>query len=300
MLPNFVCPGTARGATTALYYLLIQHPQVFLPSIKETRFFSRDYEKGLSWYEQKYYANVKDEIAVGDISPVYLVDERCPERIHDSLGPDIGLIFMLRNPVERAYSHYCMLRNHQFEDLSFEEAIAIDEPARIAKSLKYYENEYGFQYLKESTYSLAIQRYLRYFQPDRIKYIVFEEFIADVENHLLDILGFLGVKDRYEFDLDVYKNPKTASGPSKVNQVFYTNPLVKKTRDVIQSKTSWKAQSLLKKLKTKLLTKSSSEVPAMAKKTQEELYAYFDDEIARLEGLLDKDLSVWKKQKVSV
>ena len=294
MRPNFICPGAARSATTALYYLLIQHPQVFLPSIKETRFFSRDYEKGLSWYERQYYADVKDETAIGDISPVYLIDERCPERIYETLGSKVRLIFMLRNPVERAYSHYCMLRHHQFEDLSFEKAIVRNERDRIAKSLKNYNHEYGFQYLKGSSYSQTIQRYLRYFQPDRIKYVVFEEFISDMKHHLFDILSFIGLHDRYEFELDVYTNPRTVAGFSKINQLFYRNSLIQKARDLIQLKTGWKTQSLLKKLKTALLAEHMSQAPAMDENVRKHLYNYFEGETMRLEVLLGKDLSMWK------
>ncbi len=296
MLPNFICPGAARSATTALYYLLIQHPKVFLPSLKETRFFSRDYEKGLTWYGQQHYPNVKDEVAIGDISPAYLMDERCPQRILKALGPEIKLIFMLRNPVERAFSHYGMLRNHQFEDLPFEQAIERDEPTRIAKSLEYYGHEYAFQYLKESTYSRAIQRYLDLFDKDRIKYVVFEEFVEDTEFHLLDILSFLGINDKFEFNLDVYKNPKTVSGSSKMNKLFYSNSVIKNVRDFVQLRTGWKFQSFLKKIKTTLLGGRGSEaMPLIDEELRKRLYRDFEDETTRLEALTGKDLSVWRK-----
>jgi hypothetical protein len=295
MLPNFICPGAARAATTTLYYLLIQHPKIFLPAIKETRFFSQDYEKGLLWYKQKYYADVRDEAAIGDISPVYAIDERCSERIFRGLGEDVKLLFMLRHPVERAYSHYCMLRNHQFEDLPFEKALTLDEKFRIKKSLKYYNHQYGYQYLTESRYLLSIQRYLRYFARDRIKFIVFEEFIKDMETHLADILTFLEVTEPYRFDLNVYRNPASLSSHSILNRLFYCSPFFKKTRDYIQLKTGWKTQSLLKKLKNSLLTKKSSHIPPLDEKLRKELNNHFAADIKKLEALLGRDLSVWKR-----
>lgn len=296
MLPNFVCPGAARSATTTLYYLLIQHPQIFLPSIKETRFFSLDYEKGLSWYEQKHYLNVKDETAIGDISPVYLIDERCPERIHKGLGPEIKLIFMLRNPAERAYSHYCMLQHHQFEDLSFEKALARSESDRIEKSLKHYKHEYGFQYLKESSYLQLIQRYLKYFDKDRMMFVVFENFVDDTQHQLFDILSFLDADPEYEFNYDIYTNKRAVSSSSKINQLFYQNSHIRKARDRIQSRTSWKTQSILKKLKTTLLASSGSKTAPMDIKVREQLDSYFKKERAPLETLIGKDLSVWEKK----
>jgi hypothetical protein len=295
MLPNFICPGAARSATTNLYYLLIQHPEIFLPAIKETRFFSQDYEKGLTWYKQKYYADVQGETAIGDISPVYLIDERCPERIFQALGKEVKFIFMLRNPVERAYSHYCMLRSHQFEDLPFEKALELGEEARIAKSVKYYQHEFGFQYLKESRYWQAIQRYLRYFGRDRFKFVVFEEFINETEAHLADILNFLEVREPYRFDLNVYRNPTTASGHSGINRLFYCNPFLKKVRDYIQLKTGWRTQSLLKKLKNVLLAKEHSPIPPLDKKLQNQLSAYFEAETKQLEAFLGRDLALWKQ-----
>ncbi len=295
MLPNFVCPGAARSATTALYYLLIQHPQIFLPALKETRFFTQDYEKGLKWYEETYYANVQNEPAIGDISPVYLVDERCPKRLHDALGADTRIIFMLRDPVERAYSHYSMLRNHHFEDLPFAEAVARSEDARITKSLERYEHKYGFQYVKESTYSEAIARYLDYFSADRIKYVLFEEFTADTSAQLTGIVDFLGLPQGFDFALDVYLNRSGGSSSSRLNKVFYNNALAKKARDLIQMNTGWKTQSMLKKVKTTLLKGKDSEAPRLDLEIRTKLYADFEEEIVRLEALLDRELSVWRQ-----
>jgi hypothetical protein len=225
---------------------------------------------------------------------VYLADERCAERIYTDLGPETKLIFMLRNPIDRAYSHYCMLRSHQFEDIPFEQAIELSESDRLAKSLKYYEHEHGFQYLKESSYSQSVQRFLRYFDQDKVKYVLFEEFAADTKRSLVEILGFLGADQGFEFELDVYKNQKTVSSSSKLNEVFYVNPVIKKVRDQIQMKTGWKTQSLLKKLKNSLLTEKNSQIPSMSERTRERLNDYFKDETARLEVLLGRDLSVWK------
>jgi hypothetical protein len=295
MLPNLICPGAARSATTSLYYLLIQHPDIFLPAIKETRFFTQDYEKGVAWYEQKYYADVKDERAIGDISPVYLIDERCPKRIFQSLGKKVKLIFMLRNPVERAYSHYCMLKAHQFEDLSFEKALTLDEKSRVAKSLKYYQHEYGYQYLKESNYWEAIQRYLRYFPREQFHFVVFEEFIMDIEAHLADILNFLEVQEPYKFDLNVYQNPTTVTSRPGINQLFYCHPLFKKVRNYIQMKTGWKTQTLLKKLKNALLARDNSQIKPLDEKLRKHLYNYFEEETKQLEVFLGRDLSVWQQ-----
>ena len=295
MLPNFICPGAARSATTALCYLLIQHPQIYLPSIKETRFFAQDYSNGVSWYEKKYYGKVKDERAIGDISPIYLLHEQCPERICHTLGKDVKFVFMLRNPVDRAYSHYCMLKNHRFEDLPFKEAIFLEEKRRIAKSKQHYGHEYGFQYLKGSSYSQHIQRYLQYFAKDQMKFVIFSEFIQDVAKHLADIVDFLAVEGQYGFDYHVYTNQRTTSRSSRLSQVFYGSPLAKKLRDAIQLNTKWKTQSILKKVKNTILTRSHAPMPPISAELQKDLDDYFQKEIVRLETLLGRELSIWKR-----
>ena len=101
MLPNFICPGAQKSATTTLYEILKQHPDIYLPYKKELRFFSGDYwDRGIDWYEQQY-EDYDGEKIVGDISPNYMRKQKIAERIYTTLGPDIKLLFMLRNPADR-------------------------------------------------------------------------------------------------------------------------------------------------------------------------------------------------------
>ncbi|MFW6009458.1 MAG: sulfotransferase domain-containing protein [archaeon] len=129
LLPNFICPGAQKAATTSLYNILKLHPDVFLPDIKEPQFFAVDkkYKNGLEWYEKKYYSNVSEEKIIGDISTGYMAIEHSAERIANDLGTNIKIIFLLRNPVDRAYSHYWMEKNKYFEVESFERALELEE-----------------------------------------------------------------------------------------------------------------------------------------------------------------------------
>ncbi len=295
LLPTFICPGAARCATTALYYLLIQHPQIYLPSIKETRFFALDYDKGLPWYKEKYYNKVNGELAIGDISPLYLSHDECPKRIYNSLGEETKFIMMLRNPVERIYSHYNMLRNHQFENLPLIDALQLNEKERIRKSLKYYGHEYGFQYLKDSSYLTLIKRYFEYFKKSQFKFVIFEEFIMNTATQLANILGFLGLSTQFLFNLNVYRNQAGVSRQNTLNRLFYCHPMMKKIRDFIQVKTSWQTQSMLKKMKNAISLKPQQQAPAMDEELEKALYAHYHDEIVQLEDVLGRDLSLWKK-----
>src|SRR5229473_3108964 len=115
LLPDFVIIGTQRGGTTSLYNYLAEHPSIGAASIKEVHFFDTShYKQGLAWYRahfppfvQKYYTQhvQKQAFITGEASPYYLFHPFAARRMANSL-PHVKLIVMLRNPVDRAYSHF--------------------------------------------------------------------------------------------------------------------------------------------------------------------------------------------------
>ncbi|EPZ44556.1 hypothetical protein N007_10785 [Alicyclobacillus acidoterrestris ATCC 49025] len=148
LLPNFLVIGAAKAGTTALYRYLSQHPEVFMPSIKEPNYFAlanrevrfqgpgddRTNRSSITRFAD--YQALFDEAdgyqAVGEASPMYLYTADAANRIHD-LIPNVKLIVILRDPVERAHSAYLHLRRDEREPLAnFADAIAAEEE-RIAK-----------------------------------------------------------------------------------------------------------------------------------------------------------------------
>src|SRR5436189_26280 len=134
-LPDFLILGAQKAGTTALYAYLRWHPQVTGPSFKEVSFFDRHYARGERWY--RAHLPVRRRAVVGEASPSYLFHPLAPERVARML-PEARLIALLRNPVDRAFSHY----QHEValgrEQLSFEDALAGEfaEPnRRLAKLL---------------------------------------------------------------------------------------------------------------------------------------------------------------------
>src|SRR5437868_3900524 len=104
-LPNFLCVGAQKAGTTTLYEILKQHPDIFLPKkIKETKFFvyEEKFQRGKTWYEKEFFSEVKNEKAFGEIDPAMMFEEKSAQRIFDTLGKDVKLIFVFRNPVARA------------------------------------------------------------------------------------------------------------------------------------------------------------------------------------------------------
>jgi hypothetical protein len=121
-LPDFVIIGAQEGGTSLLYRLLIRHPLVEPAAMKELRLFNNNFSEGLSWYgryfPQRKYIDDRKTLS-GEATPAYLFDPLVSERMPKTI-PDARLVALLRNPVDRAYSHYQMWVGRGDEVRSFE------------------------------------------------------------------------------------------------------------------------------------------------------------------------------------
>ena len=188
-LPNFMCIGASKSGTTSLYDILKQHSDIFLPSFKEPHFFDIPlvYEHGISWYVKTYFSGVKKEKCIGDFTPTYLFDKYAPERILSSLGKNVKFIIILRNPVDRAYSHYLHSKRDLHEHLSFEDALKkkVDEKNNYLTYLR-------TSYVEQGKYADMLQRYFALFSKDNFLILHFEEdFVAAREQTMVKVFKFL-------------------------------------------------------------------------------------------------------------
>ena len=123
MFPNFLVAGSMKCGTSALFRGVTNHPDVFGAKGKELHYFDQNYEQGPQWYEA-HFADAGDVRALGEGTP-YLGNETATARMTNDL-PDARLLFILRHPVDRAYSHYWHNRRRQRENREFEEAFRTD------------------------------------------------------------------------------------------------------------------------------------------------------------------------------
>jgi len=125
-LPSFFVAGAQKAGTTSLHDWLVQQPDVCLPTLKETHYFSHDqrYEKGLDWYRRQF-PRCADGSVVGEVDPEYMYYACAPERIAKAC-PEAKVVFILRSPLERAYSQYLMSVRRGLEGLSFYDALACE------------------------------------------------------------------------------------------------------------------------------------------------------------------------------
>ncbi len=145
MLPTFLLIGSMRSGSTSLMRYLGAHPHVYVPAVKEVHYFDRHHERGTAWYEA-HFDQAGAALAVGEGTPAYLYDEAAITRIRATL-PEAQLVVIIRNPVDRAYSHYWHVRARGQTTLDFLDELEIDNTAG-ARARHYVDRGRYLRYLR--------------------------------------------------------------------------------------------------------------------------------------------------------
>lgn len=231
-LPNFLVVGVQKAGTTSLHHWLSEQPGVLLPKNKETHFFSSDeqYARGLDWYLKQFSYDV--DVVYGEVAPDYLFSKKAPERIYQ-LVPTVKLIFILREPIQRAYSHYLMAVRNGYETLSFYEALK-EEPKRMQKGGKFRTH---YSYMSRGLYTTQINEYKEFFPDNNFMFIKFDDLIAEGKNKsvLRDIASFIGLDLKLsEIEKAIEKNNSSSNPRSQfIRNVLYSTSKLKRFFRVI-------------------------------------------------------------------
>ncbi len=208
LLPDYIIIGTQRGGTTSLYFYLTEYAGIFSALHKEVHFFDDHYFQGLSWYRaqfptalQKYaYERIrKRPFVTGESSPYYLFHPHIPKRIFEAL-PEVKLIVLLRNPVDRAYSHHWLATSEGREKLSFEKAIKGEAERLAGEREKLLANEHyisynhrHYAYLSRGIYVEQLQQWMSYFPKEQFLILKSEDLYRDPVTIVRQTLEFLEV-----------------------------------------------------------------------------------------------------------
>ncbi len=287
MIPNFFIAGTPKAGTTSLFQYLNEHPQVFMCSVKEPNFFSYDEidqqnlyysEKGISNKKdyEALFKNISSEMAIGEASVSYLFYKNVPYKIQAAI-PKAKFIILLRNPVDRAFSHYLMDLRLGYVDVSFEDIVQ----RRSAHPLSdlYYQ-----QYVEIGLYYEQIKRFLSVFGPSQVKIFINEDLRADVTNVVSSVYGFLNV-DRtfipdFEKKYNVYQKPRN----SIIKKIYSFNKIRQIGRLIVPA-------NHIDNIKNTLLRKEAK--PRLSNEIREYLKKLFAKDIKRTGNLIGRDLSPW-------
>ena len=182
--PDFMIIGAARAGTTTLYTHLCRHPQVFMCDPKEPFFFSHESARarGEVWYKSLFTKCTKNQIC-GEASTSYASWPQCGDvagGIAQAI-PNVKLIYIMRHPVDRAYSHYDyffhMNFSHMMEKkMSFEEALECDK-----------------RFVNESMYMMQIKQYLRYFSRESLLPLLLDDLATNPSKTVSKVWQFLGI-----------------------------------------------------------------------------------------------------------
>lgn len=220
-LPEFLVIGAKRSGTTSLYFQLLQHPGILplfpsaklLPKARDTKgvhYFDTQYDRGDAWYRSHFPSVLKRSIAAtrlgyepqaGEASPYCLYHPLAPQRAATSV-PSARLVAILRNPVERTYSHYREQRRNGVEQLSFAEAIDAELERTAGEHDRLLADEHAVSfpheqqsYVAQSEYVHGINRWLDRFDRRRLVVVASERFYQDPSGVADSIYSFLGLPE---------------------------------------------------------------------------------------------------------
>jgi hypothetical protein len=302
-LPNFLIIGAGRAGTTSVYHYLRQHPDVFMSPIKETNFFAYGAlaAAGLPYVSsgstpfpirnlreyRKLFDRATDAKAIGEASPIYMTDRRIAEEISDLL-PDVRLVAILRNPVERAYSSYLFHRRDGRESRSFEQAIREETEGVFSEDgLSFGQRSY----LGLGFYDQLLAPYYNLFPRSRIGVFLFDHLVRDPAELMSDLFRFLHVDPAFEPVVSVRYN---ASGVPRgawakaASKTVKKRPWTQRAKRRLPGLLRGPMDRWIEAVRARML-----EVPALPQELWRELISLYAEDITRLQRRIGRDIQTW-------
>jgi hypothetical protein len=294
-LPTFIIPGAPKCGTTALWYHLNDHPEVCMASIKEPRFFSKmqgelengiigtgpirsgNFNKGFEWYK-KLFGTCSEAKAIGEASTYYFsaIDSA---KLIKKFVPEIRLIFLLRDPVYRTYSHYWEEYKLGWGLPDFEDMFNDDHPR-----FRYY------CYI--SSYKIHLERFFSYFSSDQITIFLDKDLREDPHKLVKEAYKFIGVDHDYipssiGRNFNIHKLPKIRS-LARLITISSNTKFADSIPDVIR----FRIRKWRKAISN--LNSRPNQYPPIPRHIRYEMVKRFEDDILFVEKILNRNLSIWR------
>lgn len=285
-LPSFLIIGAAKSGTTTLFEYLGEHPQVFVPENKEPNFFGLDenYDKGMNYYASMF-AEAQPHQICGEASTDYAKWPKFPEaaaRIADRL-PQVKLIYIMRNPIDRAYSYYTQVNRYRpihesFEDYIFRTSEALDA----------------------SHYMLQIQQYLKFFPRESLLFLLLEDLTQQPDRTVKQVCRFIGIDDTIDCTKEIVianqgKQIFEDTIRSKITAPLRSIPLVAATAKLLPQNWRDHAYNFLQKSPYGKGIRNQYSPQPMRPETRQMLVDRFRLPNQELSQFLDRDLSHWNQ-----
>lgn len=310
--PSFIVLGAVKAGTTSLYNYLGQHPEIQMSAWNWPRYFhiasgAPDFTKLAERYgdahrtesegrfNMMFPARIPRSIkqyealwpatdtarARGEVSPTYLHDpDVCTEIARRK--PAAKLIIALRNPVERAYSHFVMDRRKGWEQIGDFGASLNEEP--IQASNFFWGRRH---YIRHGLYADAVARYKASFPRKQIKVMFYEDLVREPETYLADILDFIDVDPKYPIDMSMRHNKGLVRHDTKLTRLLYGDfP----GRQFIKRRISKSVRAVISK---QITSATHAAAEPMQPQIRKRLIREFRNDIQKLQPLVDRDLTSW-------
>lgn len=198
MLPRFVIIGAPRSGTTSLYRAMCEHPGIAPSFRKEVHYFDGRTDRGPGWYRASFPI-ARSSLITGEATPNYFAHPTAPTSVATML-PDVRLIALLRDPIERAHSSWRLKVFQGHERRTFSEAIheegalPLSAAARRDATSDGIRSSNGFAYLEKSRYAEHLERWLTEFPTEQLLVLKAEDLFSAPDRHLDEIFDFVGIE----------------------------------------------------------------------------------------------------------
>jgi sulfotransferase family protein len=288
-MPNFLIIGAMKSGTTALYYYLEQHPEIYMSPVKEPNFFSSQEQENaadavthIEAY-QHLFRGVSGERAIGEASPSYLYEPGATAEIRRYV-PEAKLIAILRNPIDRAYSHFLHMVRSGTEPLDdFAQALREEEEG--------IHKERIFQdYIGRGLYYNQLKRYFGTFRREQVRVYLYEDLNGAPISTVQNAFRFLKVDDSFVPDVSLRRNVSGHPRYETLDRLLRNQSRIKHAAKIyLPARLRWRLSKAFDDLKTRNLI----EPPPVQSEVRRQLIRVYREDILNVQELIHRDLSGW-------
>ena len=290
-MPNFLIIGAMKSGTTALYYYLEQHPEVYMSPVKEPNFFSSQEQENAAdavtdiGAYQHLFRGASGKKAIGEASHTYLYEPGAAAEIRRYV-PEAKLIAILRNPIDRAYSHFLHMVRSGTEPLD-------DFAQALREEVVGIHRERTFQdYIGRGLYYDQLERYFGAFPREQVRVYLYEDLSDAPISTVQDAFRFLKVDDSFVPDVSLRRNVSGRPKNKTLDGLLRRQSRIKHAAKIyLPARMRWRLSKAFDDLKTRNLV----EPPPLKSKVRRQLVRVYREDILKVQDLIHRDLSGWLK-----
>ena len=288
-MPNFLIIGAMKSGTTALYYYLEQHPEIYMSPVKEPNFFSSQEQENaadavtnIGAYQQ-LFRGASGKKAIGEASHSYLYDPGAAAEIRRYV-PEAKLIAILRNPIDRAYSHFLHMVRSGTEPLDdFAQALQ-EEEVGIHKERTFQD------YIGRGLYHDQLKRYFGTFPQGQVRIYLYEDLSDAPISTVQDAFRYLKVEDSFVPDVSLRRNVSGHPKYKTLDGLLRSQSRIKHAAKIyLPARMRWRLSKAFDDLKTRNLVQP----PPLQSEVRQQLIRVYREDILKLQDLIHRDLSGW-------